>query len=633
MDRNSITGLLIIGAVLIGFSIWNASSADQEIEKEKVTNVTKDSTKEVTAEEVVAKDTSNTATIATPDSLTAVATIDSSNTDSTLNTNVAPESPQIEEEFYTLENDLIKVVISNKGGDPSAVYLKEFKTYDAYVNERDEPLRLFDEASNFGITFFEGDAKKYSNDYDFQLISKTESQIQLKMVNPKGKNVIYTYSIAPGNYHMDFGIGFEGFDQTEANKIAFEANYSLLSTEKYLGNERRIATLFYKYSESGYDWLSVGGDDKLELEEKTDWVAFKQSYFSAILMKDGGFSPKNGSSVEVINTEDSSYVKAYSTKLNLDISNLSNTTELTWYYGPNNYDILATYENGSEDIVDLGWGLFRWINVYFIRPLFNTFIGWGISAGLAILLLTILVKLLLSPVNYKMYKSSAMMRVLKPEIEKLNQKFPKKEDAMKKQQAVMGLYRETGVNPLSGCVPMLIQMPILFAIFRLFPSSLALRQQSFLWAEDLSSYDAIFSWTTQVPLLSSIYGNHVSLFTLLMAATTLLYTHYNAQNMQQPQQEGMPNMQVIMYIFPVLMIFFFNSYSSGLSYYYFISTLMTILIMWAIKKFIIDEDKIKAKIEENRANPGKKKKKSKFAQRLEEAAKMQQERAAQQKRK
>ena len=257
-----------------------------------------------------------------------------------------------------------------------------------------------------------------------------------------------------------------------------------------------------------------------------------------------------------------------------------------------------------------------------MRPIFGWLMTWGLGAGIAIFLLTLFVKMILSPVNYKMYKSSAMMKVLRPEIEKLAKKFPKKEDAMKKQQETMALYRETGVSPMAGCVPMLIQMPILFAIFRLFPSELSLRQKNFLWAEDLSSYDSILNFSFNIPF----YGDHISLFTLLMAGTTLLYTHYNSSNMQQPTMEGMPNMKYIMYIFPFLMIFFFNSYSSGFSYYYFISTLMTIGIMWAIKKFMLDEDKIIAKIEANRTNPNKKKGKSKFQQRLEEAQKLQAER-------
>jgi YidC/Oxa1 family membrane protein insertase len=306
---------------------------------------------------------------------------------------------------------------------------------------------------------------------------------------------------------------------------------------------------------------------------------------------------------------------------------MAESVALTWYIGPNDYDILTLHDNGSEDIVDLGWGMFRWLNVYAFRPIFNWFLSWGIGAGLAIFLLTIFVKLVLSPVNYKMYKSSAMMRVLKPEIEEIGKKFPKKDDAMKKQQALMALYKEAGASPLAGCVPMLIQFPILIAIFRLFPSAIEIRQKAFLWAEDLSTYDQIASWSGNIPLLSWAYGNHISLFTLLMAITTLLYTHFNSANTQMPTQEGMPNMKVIMYIFPFMMIFWFNSYSSGLSFYYFISTLMTMGIMWAIKTWMLDEEKIHAKIAANKAAPKKKKGKSKFAQRLEEAQKLQQERA------
>ena len=656
MDRNSIVGLLMIGGILLIFSIWNAGNSEptkkdeNKEEKEVVAETQTDST-QINDSTIVMNETPESNLVPVIDSITGEQVIDTLGnalfTDTitgvdtliAVNNTIQPqevvmENPTegLEEEIYTLENDLIQVDFSNLGGDVSAVYLKNFRSYEDYLNEKQSPLQLFDNYSNFGIKFFQGDSEKYSGDFPFTKVSSTENSLVLKMTPVNGKSIIYTYSLAPGEYHVNYSIAFEGFDQGEASNLVFFSNIKLLATEKYLPNEKRVATAFFEYGEHDYDYLSIAGDDEWEFEEGTDWVAFKQSYFAAIVMKDDGFSNDNDAYVEVIDIEDENYVKEYKSELNLDISNIGNTTDLKWYFGPNDYDILATYENGSEDIVDLGWGLFRWINVWFIRPLFNFFLSLGIGAGLAILLLTIVVKLLLSPVNYKMYKSSAMMKVLKPEIEKLAKKFPKKEDAMKKQQATMALYRETGVSPLSGCVPMLIQMPILFAIFRLFPSSLELRQQGLLWAEDLSSFDAIFSWTADVPVLSTIYGNHVSLFTLLMAGTTLLYTHYNSSNMQQPTQEGMPNMKIIMYFFPVLMIFFFNTYSSGLSYYYFISTLMTILIMWAIKKFIIDEEKIKAKIEENRSNPKAGKKKSKFAQRLEEAQRLQQERAKQKKR-
>jgi YidC/Oxa1 family membrane protein insertase len=311
--------------------------------------------------------------------------------------------------------------------------------------------------------------------------------------------------------------------------------------------------------------------------------------------------------------------------MNLGLSNTANgSAKMKWYFGPNDYDLLASYENGSEDIINLGWGLFRWINVYAIQPTFNWLATHGLNLGLTILLLTLIIKLVLTPIQWKMYASSAKMRILKPEIEKINEKYPDKSDAMKKQMETMTLYRESGASPLSGCVPMLIQMPILFAVFRFFPSSFTLRQEGFLWAEDLSSFDSILDLSFHIPL----YGSHVSLFTLLMALTTLFYTTLNSGNMQQPSQPGMPNMKIIMYFFPFMMIFFFNNYASGLSYYYFVSTLISILTMLAIKKFFVDEDKLKAKMsskKESKQGKEGKKGKSKFQERLEQMQKAQQE--------
>ncbi|MBL4862142.1 MAG: membrane protein insertase YidC, partial [Crocinitomicaceae bacterium] len=275
-------------------------------------------------------------------------------------------------------------------------------------------------------------------------------------------------------------------------------------------------------------------------------------------------------------------------------------------------------------ILNYGWGIFRWINIYAIQPLFNVLKSTGLGMGIVILLLTILIKGALMPVQWKMYTSSAKMRILKPEMEAIAEKYPEKDDAMKKQMETMTLYRESGASPLSGCVPMLIQMPILLAIFRFFPATFDLRQQSFLWAEDLSSYDSIAT----LPVDIWFYGDHISLFTLLMAGTTLIYTFINSSNMQTPSTPGMPNMKVIMYFFPVMMIFFFNNYSSGLSYYYFISTLLSIVIMILIKKFFVDEEKLKLKMANRKATASaspKKKGKSKFQQRLEDMQKKQQE--------
>lgn len=634
MDKRSIIGLLIIGAILFAFSILNSNQETASVpDKNTKTDSTKQVEKEAeTKSNLVAKKDANgvqiidsldrwvyTDTVTGRDTFIVVAQPENATLSpgDTSSTNVVTYEKKVEEKLVRIENDLLILDISNKGGQIRNVFLKKYKTYAAFRDSLDEPLQLIDSASIYGIEFFEGDIKRNSWHYSFNFVEQTENSVSVEMMNSTGKRVCYKYTLKDGKYDVDFQISFKGFAETDAEKLSFQSDFKLLATEKYLPNEKTVAALFYKYNEDSYDYLV--GKDYIPLEQTTQWVAFKQSYFSAILMSKTGFpkAPNSDIVLKDLPVEDSTYVKQYKSTLNLGITSMSNTVDLQWYFGPNDYDILGTYENGSEDIVDLGWGLFRWINVYAMRPLFDLFIGWGIGIGWAILLLTIVVKLILSPVNYKMYKSSAMMKVLKPEIDELSKKFPKKEDAAKKQQALMGLYRETGVSPFAGCIPMLIQMPILFAIFRLFPAELSLRQKPFLWAEDLSSYDSIWTFGYNIPL----YGDHVSLFTLLMAGTTLLYTHYNSGNMQQPTQEGMPNLKVIMYIFPFLMIFFFNNFSSGLSYYYFISTLITILIMWAIKKFMVDEDKLHAQIQANKANPNKKAK-SKFAMRLEEAQRL-----------
>lgn len=647
MDKNTITGLLLIGAILLTFSWLNAPS-DEEIEAIKAKEQTKaDSLKNIKqdvnqvlqeenavafkdAEQSILIPKFDTNGVQIIDSVTNMAVFINTMTQkdtllplSQIN-NTTKEKKEIPEQIVSIENDKITIDVTNKGGRIISAKIKGYYSYDDYITENKKPLELFDEQSIYGIEYFSNGKLKNTNNLDFKIIESNQNFIKLKAQDGKG-TITFNYKLNQNTYDLDFTIAFNGFSDADASNTKLTANFKLLSTEKHLPTEKRASTVFYD-EDGKYTYLSEGTDDEEVLESPAKWVAFKQSFFSAIVMYNKGFT--QGSKVEIKNLDetDTTYLKIYKADLNLGLTTFQQPLNFKMFFGPNNYDVLAIYNNGVEDIVNLGWGLFRWINVYALRPMFNTFMGWGISAGLAILILTIIVKLFLSPVNYKMYKSSAMMKVLKPEIAEINAKYPKKEDGMKKQQALMALYREAGASPMAGCVPMLIQMPILFAIFRLFPSSIEIRQKGFLWAEDLSSYDSIYNFGFDIPL----YGDHISLFTLLMAFTTLAYTHFNSQNMQQPQQEGMPNMKYIMYFFPFMMIFFFNNYSSGLSYYYFISTLMTMGIMFAIKKFILDEEKIHQKIKANKANP-KKKGKSKFAQRLEEAQRLQMEKAAKKK--
>jgi len=379
--------------------------------------------------------------------------------------------------------------------------------------------------------------------------------------------------------------------------------------------------------EKGLDYLSEASDDDDVAEEDIKWVSFKQSYFSSILKPSKSFG-KEGTSFKINNYKEGdkkiySHLKDYKASMNLNLEDASNINlSFNWFFGPNDFNVLKSYESGYDDIINFGWGLFRWINIYAVDPIFTLFNSTGMGIGLSILFLTLVLKLILMPIQWKMYVSSAKMRILKPEIDELNAKFPDKADAMKKQVEMMALYKESGASPLAGCIPMLIQMPILLAVFRFFPASFEMRQKSFLWADDLSSFDSIYDLGMNIwP-----YGDHVSLFTLLMSATTLVYTWLNSSNTVQPQQPGMPNMKVIMYIFPIMMIFIFNDYAAGLTYYYFISTLISILLMVAIKNFFVDEEKLKAKMAAKKLEKSTTvKKKSKFQERLEAMQKMQQD--------
>lgn len=644
MDKKSITGLILIAGILIIFAMFGPKpEKTEESETTETEEIIEDQPED--QEEIVENSNFNLVPklnedgdqiidsvlgAAYTDTVTQLDTFIVINTSSEEEVMSAPEETaeeedepagiDFEEKVVRLENDLLIVDFTNVGGQIKNVFFKEFVTYQDYVAEKSNPLQLFDSTSTYGLIYPSGNKNINTDELNFKVVDQSDSEITFES-NRKGKTVGFTYKLKKGKYDIDYNIYFKGFSDDDVAATVYESDFKLLSTEKHFPTEQRNSVVFWQYEEDSYDYIHM--EDEYELEENIEWIAFRQSFFTAILSNKTGFSPKN-SIVEIMDLSDekqTKYTKRFKSHVNLGATNASNTVELNWYLGPVDYDILASYDSGIEDVVELGPGLFRWINKYFMHPLFSGILGLGVGVGLAILLLTIVVKLILSPVNYKMYKSSAMMKVLKPEIEKINEKFPKKEDAMKKQQATMGLYRETGVSPLAGCVPMLIQMPILFAIFRLFPASIELRQKGFLWAEDLSSYDSPIQLGFEIPF----YGAHVSIFTLLMAGTTLLYTHYNSSNMQQPTQQGMPNMKYIMYFFPFMMIFFFNSYSSGLSFYYFISTLMTIGIMFAIKRFFIDEEKLLAKIEAKKANPKKAKGKSKFQQRLEEAQKLQQE--------
>jgi YidC/Oxa1 family membrane protein insertase len=407
-----------------------------------------------------------------------------------------------------------------------------------------------------------------------------------------------------------------GLPQIDPRNVMFHWDLLGFHNEKDRPTEEHKCSVYYKYLNDDRSYLSETKDDAKKLEARTNWVAFKQDFFTVAMVKKDGFA-SNGSEVSITTLpNDTLYTKRYNAKLFFSQEPSDHATlAMQLYLGPNKFNTLTnTGIPEFNRIIDLGWGIFGWMNRYLVITIFDLLSKFNLSYGIIILVLTVVIKLMLSPIAYKNQKSSVRMRALKPEIAAITAKFGK-DDAMKKQQATMDLYRKAGVSPVAGCVPMLLQMPVLWAMFRFYPSSIELRQQPFHWADDLSSYDSIASLPFHIPG----YGDHVSLFTLLMAASTIIYTLVNSK--QMPQQQGMPNMKVMMYIFPVMMLFFMNSLPAGLSYYYFLANVISILQMTVISKWLLNEDKLRAELLANMKKP---RKKSKWQQRMEEIQKQQQ---------
>lgn len=655
MDRNTLIGLGLIGVVLAIFTYIN--QPDPELIRQQQELAQKELEERQRAQREQADESLEEAENILPtnwiaktdeegnllkDSLGVQIYLDTvTQRDTTIQ--VAPdevvEKIAVEDSFkgeaFHIHNDKLFFEVSTKGGMLTAVFLKEHQTYDDFMKNRDTdsitPLQFMDENAANQLVFQMGGELVETGKLPFEVVQHSDEYIELRHVFSRNKFITYKYSIVPGSYHLNYEIQMNGLQaDVLAENVLFDWQATLLQTERLLSEQRRTSTVFFKGIDESYDYLSEFSDDDIQPKHDIEWVAFKQSYFSSILMPENGFK-KEGSELSITSIDENSsleanHIKHYAARVNLNIpSTADGSVKMRWFFGPNDYYLLSSYGNESEDIINLGWGLFRWVNIYAIQPIFSWLTNFGIGMGLAIFLLTLIVKIALTPIQWKMYSSSAKMRILKPEIDALNKKFPNKEDGMKKQMEMMNLYRETGSSPLAGCVPMLIQMPILFAVFRFFPSTFELRQKGFLWAEDLSSFDSVLDLGFEIPF----YGDHVSLFTLLMAGTTLIYTMLNSSNMAQPQQPGMPNMKVIMYIFPFMMIFFFNNFASGLSYYYFLSTLLSILTMILIKEVFVDEAKLKEKMAArkaaNQAKGGGKAKKSKFQERLEQMQKAQME--------
>ncbi len=532
-----------------------------------------------------------------------------------------------------LENNKVKVTLNTRGGLlKAAELLTDYKVYGSGKN-----VSLWDDSlSNMKLLFsiygkgnFKSDEFVFVPSANYVDAKSNAQQLSMKLnTTDPAKYIELIYSLTPDAYSVNMKVNIVGMGDgmdlsTHPMKLEWYAVGN--SNEKGISAERSKCSVFYREDEEDRDYLSETSGDQYLTEKRLTWMVFKQDYFSAgVYTKDSFLA---GSDLQVNVANDSSHTKYYWANLGLPMKAEANTShELSFYLGPNDYAELNELDvKEFHAIIDYGWSIIGVVNRYCVRPLFWFFSSFIGSWGLIILLVTIVIKTVLFPITWKNFLSSAKMRVLKPEIEEINKKYEGKAPG-EKQTAMMALYRQTGVNPFAGCIPVLIQMPILYAMFRFFPAEIVLRGKSFLWADDLAAYDSIAEWSQNIPVLSSIYGNHVSGFTILMCISTFIYTRMSmGAQAAMPQQPGMPNMKVMMNLFTVMMLFFFNNQPSGLALYYFIANMVSIGQMWSIKKYFVNEDAIREKIDNNKKKP---KTKSGFMQRLEDAQKAQKSKLA-----
>lgn len=586
IDRNQIIGFVLIGVIMIAFAWWSQQNAPEP---------------EITPQEQTTQEQPTTAS--PDDQLTPLEPIDTST--KVAETVIDTTTQQGSDSTYVLENKLIRVHINSKGGLITRVHLKNYTTWD------DRPLYLVDsnqimafrvgEETSTIIQNFAGEVNRVGDQQSLSLQATDEKT---------GATFGLTYTLPDSSYQLGMNVRGSNLPGGQ-NTLFLDWQIDALRTEKSVKTERQQATIYY-WQDDDYSSLSVRGDDDEE-ESNIKWLGYKQHFFSSILQP---ATPISKARMAIAEFEGEELTKRMKSQAELANVGSSFDVPMTIYYGPNKFKVLKSFDQGYQNIIDFGWGIFGWIGKGVVIPIFNWLERYGLNYGIIILIMAIILKIVLFPLTYTSYKSMAKMRVLKPEMDEINKKFEGK-DATKKNQAVMELYQQAGVNPLGGCIPMLVQMPILIAMFRFFPASIELRQQSFLWADDLSSFDAIVTWQTQIPLLSDIYGNHISLFTVLMTLSTLIYTWMNSQ--MQGNTNQIPGMKYIMYGMPVMLLFWFNSYSAGLSYYYFVANIITFSQQFLIRR-TIDDDAIHAKLQAKRANP---KKKSKFQQRIEDMQKQQ----------
>ena len=504
---------------------------------------------------------------------------------------------KFKEEIITLENDKILFEISTSGAGINKLLLKDFYNYN------DEPLFLVnDNKSIFSYNIPIGrNSIINSRDLNYSAeIIKDKSILKLTAVIDSQRSLELTYSLEENSSILDFDLRLNDSDRNSSyDQLELVWGKDSFRNSKSIDYENRYTALSYGFEDEKDSWLSVAGTSNKNINN-VNWISFREHFFSSILILNNETNNVEISSEDLASNEtlDNKFTKRFKANIPLSLDS-DNDLSFRMYYGPTDYETLKEYNLSLENSVDMGWGIFGWLNRFIFFPLFS-FITTYFSYGISIILMTIIVKISISPLTYKSYLSQIKMKILKPELEVINEKF--KDDAMKKQQETMKLYTKSGANPMSGCLPAFLQMPIFFALFVFFPAAFSLRQKSFLWADDLSSYDSILDLGFYIPL----YGDHISLFPILASISIFFYTKMTTgQQMMPASQTGGVNMKVIMYLMPLMMLFFFNNYASGLSLYYFISNLLTIILMLIIKNFIIDDNKILSQIEENKKKPVK----------------------------
>ena len=508
-----------------------------------------------------------------------------------------------------VENKDVVFKFNSKGGSLTQVQLK------GYSNYKEEPLFIVNDNQKINLNFQTKNGYEInSSDYNFEIEQFERGNVKIvimKLLISEFQSIAFEYKIPENGYMIDFNIISKGLSSfiNYDKKINFNWTLDAFRQAKSVDYENRYSQLLFQYDGDDTNYLSSYSDSD-DSEDSVNWISYGQHFFNSILVFDSPIDNVEFTSTKLFEDQgkDVAFTKKYSSVIPLALKNSEINSNMKWYIGPNDYDILKNYDNKIYDSIYFGWGIFGWINRFIYFPFFGFLVKY-FSAGIAVILMTIVTRIVMSPVTYKTYVSQARMKVIKPEITELNEKY--KNDAVKRQQETMKLYNKAGANPLLGCVPALLQLPVFYALFCFFPIAFQLRGKSFLWAEDLSSYDTI----AELPFSIPFYGDHISLLPILASIAIFFYTRMSSGAQMQPTQPGMPNMKFIMYLMPVMMLFFFNNYASAFSLYYFISNILTILIMISIKHFIIDEDKIRLQVQENKNRP---KKQNRFQRKMQE---------------